>query len=77
MSTNEVPSSPFQPDLVTGQVAFVTGGATGIGKEICRVLGQHGARIAIMSRKQEVLDAAAEELRGEGLDVWVRLVRRT
>jgi len=72
MSTSELPASPFRPDLFAGQVAFVTGGATGIGKEICRVLGRHGARIAIMSRKQEALDAAAEELRGGGLEVWVR-----
>jgi NAD(P)-dependent dehydrogenase (short-subunit alcohol dehydrogenase family) len=72
MSTNEVSSSPFLPDLFAGQVAFVTGGATGIGKEICRVLGNHGARIAIASRKQEALDAAAEELRGEGVEVWTR-----
>jgi NAD(P)-dependent dehydrogenase (short-subunit alcohol dehydrogenase family) len=68
---SDVPSSPFVPDLFAGQVAFVTGGGTGIGKELCRVLGHHGARIAIASRKQEVLDAAAEELRGEGIEVWV------
>ena len=41
--------------MLSGQVAFVTGGATGIGKEICRVLGRHGARIAIASRQAEVL----------------------
>ena len=69
---NDLPASPFRPDLCSGQVAFVTGGATGIGKEICRVLGRHGARIAIASRKQDALDAAAEELRGEGIEVWVR-----
>jgi peroxisomal 2,4-dienoyl-CoA reductase len=61
----------FQPDTLSGQVALVTGGATGIGKEICRVLGQHGARIAIVSRKREALDAAAEELAGEGIEVHV------
>jgi NAD(P)-dependent dehydrogenase (short-subunit alcohol dehydrogenase family) len=72
MSTHEVPSSPFLPDLLAGQVAFVTGGGTGIGKEICRVLGRHGARIAIASRKQEALDAAAEELTGEGIAMWTR-----
>ncbi len=72
MSASEVPSSPFLPDLFAGQVAFVTGGATGIGKEICRVLGGHGARIAIASRKQEALDAAEEELCGEGIEMWTR-----
>jgi NAD(P)-dependent dehydrogenase (short-subunit alcohol dehydrogenase family) len=69
--TSEAPRSPFRPDLLAGQVAFVTGGATGIGKEICRVLGHHGARIAIASRKQEVLEAAAAELGGEGLEVHI------
>lgn len=66
-----LPPSPFRSDLLAGQVAFVTGGATGIGKEICRVLGHHGARIAIASRKQPALDAAAAELAAEGLEVHV------
>ena len=60
--------SCFTPDVLTDQVAFVTGGATGIGKEICRTLGQHGARIAMASRKQENLEAAVEELAAEGID---------
>ncbi len=68
------PISPFRSDLFAGQVVFVTGGATGSGKEICRSFGRHGARIAIASRKQEVLDAAAEELRAEGVEVWVHSV---
>jgi len=57
----------FASDILSGQVAFVTGGGTGIGKEIARVLGAHGAKLAIMSRRQEVLDAAAAEFSGEGL----------
>src|SRR6266545_4592707 len=68
----DVPVSPFLPDVLAGQVAFVTGGATGIGKEICRLLGRHGARIAIASRKQEALDAAASELSDEGIATSVR-----
>src|SRR5437868_12181883 len=70
-SLSSTPESPFHPDLFAGQVAFVTGGATGIGKEICRVFGRHGARIAIASRKREALDAAAAELEGGGIEVHV------
>ena len=58
--------SVFAADILSGQVAFVTGGGTGIGKEIARVLGAHGAKLAIMSRRQEVLDAAAAELAAQG-----------
>ena len=64
--------SVFQPDILAGQVALVTGGGTGIGKEIARTLANHGARIAICSRKQEVLDAAREEFAGEGIDCFVQ-----
>lgn len=61
----------FASNLLDGHVALVTGGATGIGKEICRVLGAHGARITMASRKQENLETAATELRAEGIDVSV------
>ncbi|MED5364740.1 MAG: short-chain dehydrogenase, partial [Pseudomonadota bacterium] len=33
----------FQPDLLAGRTALVTGGATGIGQAISRRLGQLGA----------------------------------
>jgi 2,4-dienoyl-CoA reductase [(3E)-enoyl-CoA-producing], peroxisomal len=62
----DVPSV-FLPDIMAGRVAFVTGGATGIGKEIARMLGRHGARVAIASRKRDALDAARAELEGEGI----------
>ncbi len=61
--------SVFRPDVLAGSVAFVTGGGTGIGKETCRVLGHHGARIAIASRKRDVLEATAHELAAEGIEV--------
>jgi NAD(P)-dependent dehydrogenase (short-subunit alcohol dehydrogenase family) len=70
-TSSSAPESPFSQDLFAGQVVFVTGGATGIGKEICRSFGRAGARIAIASRKQEVLEAAKAELEGEGFDVWI------
>ena len=49
--------SVFRNDILDGRVALVTGGATGIGKEIARTLGKHGASVCIASRKAENLDA--------------------
>ena len=60
--------SDFKDNILEGRVALVTGGATGIGKEISRTLGKHGAKIAITSRKQENLDAACQEFEQEGIE---------
>ena len=60
--------SDFKDDILQGRVALVTGGATGIGKEISRTLGKHGAKIVITSRKQENLDAARQEFEKEGIE---------
>jgi peroxisomal 2,4-dienoyl-CoA reductase len=69
----EMQMSAFRDDILTGKVALVTGGATGLGKEIARTLGRHGARLCIASRKQENLEAACGELSRENLDcMWVQ-----
>lgn len=60
----------FREDLLAGRVAFVTGGATGIGNGIAHVLGRHGARIAIASRKRENLQTAAAELEAAGIECF-------
>jgi NAD(P)-dependent dehydrogenase (short-subunit alcohol dehydrogenase family) len=60
--------SPFRADLLEGKVALVTGGATGLGLEVARVLGTHGARVAICSRKEANLQAAVAVLREEGIE---------
>jgi peroxisomal 2,4-dienoyl-CoA reductase len=60
--------SDFKENILKGRVALITGGATGIGKEIARTLGKHGARIVITSRKQENLDAARKEFEAEGIE---------
>ncbi len=65
------PVSVFAGGVMEGKVALLTGGGTGIGKEIARVFGTHGAHVALASRRREVLDAAATELAGEGIDCHV------
>ncbi len=61
--------SIFRPGLFENRVAIVTGGGSGIGFAIARVLGELGAKVAIASRKQERLDAAKVELKKHGVDV--------
>jgi NAD(P)-dependent dehydrogenase (short-subunit alcohol dehydrogenase family) len=51
---------------VEGKVALVTGGSRGIGLMIARGLVAHGARVYVSSRKADVCEAVAEELRKEG-----------
>ena len=51
---------------LAGQVAFVTGGATGIGFACARALAARGATVAIFNRNQERARAAIEELRAAG-----------
>ncbi len=58
--------SIFQPNLLSGKVAFVTGGGSGIGQRIAERYAEHGARVMLNGRKQEKLDAAAARIRGAG-----------
>ena len=50
-----------------GQVAFVTGGAAGIGFAVARTLASRGATAAIFDRDHERAVSAAESLKGVGL----------
>lgn len=64
------PLDAFRPDALAGHVAVITGGGTGIGKGIARAYARLGCEVALLSRKQGVLDAAAAELFAEtGRDV--------
>jgi peroxisomal 2,4-dienoyl-CoA reductase len=55
-------NSPFRTDALEGKVAFITGGGSGINYGIAEVLASHGASIAMMGRREEVLAKACDEL---------------
>ncbi|CAI5946220.1 unnamed protein product [Closterium sp. NIES-65] len=65
---SESQESPFKPNVLQGKVVLITGGGSGIGLEISRQFGRHGARLAIMGRREAVLRAAADELAKEGIE---------
>jgi NAD(P)-dependent dehydrogenase (short-subunit alcohol dehydrogenase family) len=52
------------PDL-TGKVAVVTGGNSGIGFHTAKQLAAHGARVVLACRDQEAAEAAAERIHGD------------
>ncbi|KAL7874837.1 hypothetical protein SRHO_G00058070 [Serrasalmus rhombeus] len=52
----------YSPDLLKDQVAFITGGGSGIGFRIAEILMRHGCDTVIASRNLEKLTEAAKKL---------------
>lgn len=56
----------FGNRILTGRVAFVTGGGTGITGGVARALAESGSRVALVSRRMEHLEPAAVEINANG-----------
>lgn len=56
----------MQQDM-TGRVALVTGGGSGIGRALALEVGRRGAAVAVMGRRVEALAETVAQLREEGV----------
>jgi peroxisomal 2,4-dienoyl-CoA reductase len=56
----------FADGVLHGHVAFVTGGGTGITGGVARAFAEAGASVALVSRKMEHLEPAAEAINQNG-----------
>jgi NAD(P)-dependent dehydrogenase (short-subunit alcohol dehydrogenase family) len=58
--------SIFREQVLRGKTAFVTGGGSGIGQGMAERFAEHGAKVMLVGRKQEKLDAAAAAICAKG-----------
>jgi 2,4-dienoyl-CoA reductase [(3E)-enoyl-CoA-producing], peroxisomal len=56
----------YQPDLLKGRAALITGGGTGICRGIALAFAAHGCDVAITSRRADHLEATADEIGRQG-----------
>lgn len=82
-SANCSASSNLRSVLLDGKVVIVTGGSRGIGRDVCRVLARHGAKVAVVYTHSEDKARVSADEAGNGalpfradvtkLDDWHRL----
>jgi short-subunit dehydrogenase len=63
-------TSPYVDRIdLSGKSVFIAGGTSGINLGIAEDFARAGARVAVMSRSQEKVDATVKQLRALGGDV--------
>jgi len=54
---------------VEGKIAVVSGGSTGVGKAVAKQLTESGARVVVLARRPDRLEAAVAEIGGDTLGI--------
>jgi NAD(P)-dependent dehydrogenase (short-subunit alcohol dehydrogenase family) len=62
----------YTTSVTSSRSALITGGSSGIGLAVARMLAARGYALTISGRRPEKLDAAAGELRSEGFHVLAK-----
>src|SRR3984893_9388102 len=55
---------------LTGRVGLVTGGSRGLGLQAAEALGEYGATIALIARKEAELNEAVDHLSALGISAY-------
>jgi NADP-dependent 3-hydroxy acid dehydrogenase YdfG len=63
-------------ERLDGTVALVTGASSGIGEAAARALARQGAKVAVVARRKDRLDALAQELGGDTLVIEADITDR-
>jgi citronellol/citronellal dehydrogenase len=63
-----MPSKLFQPGLLDGQVAIVSGGGSGLGRASALELAALGARVVVCGRRSEPLEETASRADGDRVE---------
>ena len=74
---NPTITSPFKNNLFLNKNVLITGGGTGLGKQIAKTYLNLGASVIIASRKEEVLKNTCLELGNERIDYHILDLKKT
>ncbi|MAZ14993.1 MAG: SDR family oxidoreductase [Oricola sp.] len=61
----------YAPDLMTGQVALITGSGSGMGRATALEMASCGAKLALFARREDPLQETAEMIRAAGGEAFV------